>query len=532
MARRLSKNETQSRTRRRRNRNKTRVQYRGSREDLNIKIVEIQSMSSPEYIDLYNMGDVPVSLEGWVILDTNDEARKFINFEICPSINTANWIGDGCVNTCTLQPGQTLTIWESGYNAQGTIFDMEHTSDCWIAPNNSSGMWTRGFNGEDEPANQQTGTHGECSDFFNEEYHDCAHLDKDRFNIGLFSCDPTGGNESDPASFQWDNQINHDCYVDHSGILQQTDSNQTLQKECPEDVNWITAIQSPGQYIPSGPECINIIDPDPGSYGQLFINEFSSRDMSFSGLNDSSDFVELYNPNTFDISLHNWQITDSGDYQFMSIPEGPVVPANGFLLVMFNDCTDGNDINGNNIPVGCGNTTQCVEDIGPPCFDGQYLHVPTKLNGGNDEIRIFNPNGDLVDSFSWTGGHLTDSDNCTYNTITDGGLWGEQRCEGTPIYPTPGSSNNIEESQPYDFGDVTMDGVINVVDIIIVVNHILYDYQLNDFQQFLADVDQNGQINIADIVLIVQQIIDITPEQQSAIIRDARKLISNRNVIY
>ena len=245
---------------------------------------------------------------------------------------------------------------------------MEHASDCWIAPDNSTGVWTRGFNGEDEPANQQTVPYGECSEFNNGEYHDCAHLDRDRFNIGLFSCDPTGGVESDPASFQWDNQINHDCYVDHSGELQQNNVNQTLQRECPEDINWVTGIESPGGYSPFGQACSDIIDPNPGDYGQLFINEFSSRDVGFQGLNDSSDFVELYNPNAVDISLHNWQITDSGDYQYMSIPLGPVVPANGFLLVMFNDCTDGNDDNGDKIPVFCGTTTQCVEDVGPPCL--------------------------------------------------------------------------------------------------------------------------------------------------------------------
>ena len=159
-------------------------------------------------------------------------------------------------------------------------------------------------------------------------------------------------------------------------------------------------------------------------------------------------------------------------------------------------------------------------------------------SGGNssgtspEQIRLFNPVGELVDSYSWYGGHLTTDDDCTYNRLTDGGPWGEQRCEGEVTYPTPGSSNNIEEPQPeYVLGDVDQNEMINVVDVVLVVSHILDYGQLNEFQQILADVDQSGAIDITDIVLIVQQIINISPEQQSAIINDARKLVSNRKKI-
>ncbi len=85
--------------------------------------------------------------------------------------------------------------------------------------------------------------------------------------------------------------------------------------------------------------------------------------------------------------------------------------------------------------------------------------------------------------------------------------------------------DNYMTLPPLGPGDINEDGVINVSDIMMVVNHILDGPQLTEAQQLLADMDQNGQINIADIVMIVQQILGITPQQQSAIMNQVRRLL-------
>lgn len=265
---------------------------------------------------------------------------------------------------------------------------------------------------------------------------------------------------------------------------------------------------------------------DPAVENLLYINEFSSKDRMFPGLNDSSDWVEVYNPNDYVIDLGGWKISDNNSLDAMPIPGGITIQPFGFLLVMFNDCRDGNDdITGNPIPVPC-ITQQCVDNVGPPCWDGQYLHVPHKL-GGTDSIRIFNPVNELVDLIEWDG-HLMSSDNCSYNRIGDGGDWGEELCDSDT---SPGYSNELGAPQ-YSLGDVNMDGTINVVDIMYVVGQILGTTQLNDAQQLLADVDQNGDINIADIVAMVPMIFGVTAQQQSQIMNEIRRYIKptlNRN---
>jgi len=74
-------------------------------------------------------------------------------------------------------------------------------------------------------------------------------------------------------------------------------------------------------------------------------------------------------------------------------------------------------------------------------------------------------------------------------------------------------------------GDLNEDGVINVSDVIVVVNHILEGMELTQAQQQLADMDQNGLINITDVVMIVQQILGITTQQQSMIINQVKRLL-------
>ena len=55
-------------------------------------------------------------------------------------------------------------------------------------------------------------------------------------------------------------------------------------------------------------------------------------------------------------------------------------------------------------------------------------------------------------------------------------------------------------------GDVTGDGVLNIVDIVLIVNFILETQDLNTEQETIADANMDGFINIVDIIYLVNLI--------------------------
>ncbi len=59
----------------------------------------------------------------------------------------------------------------------------------------------------------------------------------------------------------------------------------------------------------------------------------------------------------------------------------------------------------------------------------------------------------------------------------------------------------------YLIGDVSGDNNINVVDIIMVVNHIINTSTLSEEQQYRADINEDGILNVIDIVEIVNIVI-------------------------
>jgi hypothetical protein len=56
--------------------------------------------------------------------------------------------------------------------------------------------------------------------------------------------------------------------------------------------------------------------------------------------------------------------------------------------------------------------------------------------------------------------------------------------------------------------DINLDGIINVVDIVAVVNHIMDTTLLTGSQLCSADVNSDAIINVVDIVAIVNTILD------------------------
>jgi len=59
----------------------------------------------------------------------------------------------------------------------------------------------------------------------------------------------------------------------------------------------------------------------------------------------------------------------------------------------------------------------------------------------------------------------------------------------------------------FDLGDANLDGIINVLDIVIVVNYVLGVNELNNSQIQASDMNSDGTVNILDIISIVNIII-------------------------
>ena len=74
-------------------------------------------------------------------------------------------------------------------------------------------------------------------------------------------------------------------------------------------------------------------------------------------------------------------------------------------------------------------------------------------------------------------------------------IWAEQI-----FYP-----DNIEE--PAELGDVNLDAVVNILDVVQMVNFILGNLTLTDVQHEQSDFNADGRIDVLDVVQIVNFIL-------------------------
>ena len=57
-------------------------------------------------------------------------------------------------------------------------------------------------------------------------------------------------------------------------------------------------------------------------------------------------------------------------------------------------------------------------------------------------------------------------------------------------------------------GDVNQDGILNIMDVIMIVDFILNDNMTSNKQLVISDLNSDGQLNIFDIVLLVDEVLD------------------------
>ena len=63
---------------------------------------------------------------------------------------------------------------------------------------------------------------------------------------------------------------------------------------------------------------------------------------------------------------------------------------------------------------------------------------------------------------------------------------------------------NLLNSSDMDIGDMNQDGVLNILDVILITNIILNENVYNE----LADLNQDGSINVLDVILLITIILE------------------------
>ena len=60
---------------------------------------------------------------------------------------------------------------------------------------------------------------------------------------------------------------------------------------------------------------------------------------------------------------------------------------------------------------------------------------------------------------------------------------------------------------PFQMGDLNADGVVDILDIVMIVAYIIDDTPLTESEQFVADMNMDEVVNILDIMAIVHFIL-------------------------
>jgi hypothetical protein len=147
-------------------------------------------------------------------------------------------------------------------------------------------------------------------------------------------------------------------------------------------------------------------------------------------------------------------------------------------------------------------------------FDVTGIEVIDAFGGIAEESGFtMSLGGPTILGFSFDGGSMPISDGVMVSLSFEG----EQGAEvcitnlvlsssmGTPVFTDVGDCITLDLIEP---GDVNFDGVINVVDIVLVVNYILDALVPNYEETLAADYNQDGLINVVDVVSMVSLVLD------------------------
>ncbi len=209
------------------------------------------------------------------------------------------------------------------------------------------------------------------------------------------------------------------------------------------------------------------------------------------------DFLYRWgNPQIYNRGDNADQILDD-QHSINWIPEG--YPGEGNLILF-------NNRHNNNQSAG-------LEFIPPIMEDGNYVILGTEPYGPEEPIWLYHPGPGWHTNVQ--GGAFRLSNGNTLLTVCDDSEIYEVSYEGEIVweYDYPGNNNTmIARAQKYDLdyfdeeiilGDMTGDGLLNILDVVILVNIVLGESETD----LTGDMNQDGGINVLDIVQLVNAIL-------------------------
>lgn len=156
--------------------------------------------------------------------------------------------------------------------------------------------------------------------------------------------------------------------------------------------------------------------------GEAVVNSLLVSEINYNSSDElnTGDWFELYNAGTSSVDLTGWKIKDRRDYGYYSFPDNTVIESGQYIVF----ASQSDDF------------VSIVDHIVP--FD-----VPFKLGNGGDEIRLFDPFGNLYyalefedwyDMLTDGGGHTLEYDFYADDDINTSDAWLPGCVGGSPGY--------------------------------------------------------------------------------------------------
>ena len=217
----------------------------------------------------------------------------------------------------------------------------------------------------------------------------------------------------------------------------------------------------------------------------IIINEIMNNPNAVTDTN--GEWIEIYNSsNSETINLQGYILSDNdNDYHIIN-SELMIMPLEYIILGINSDITENGYI------------------------DVDYEYNNFYLNNFWDEIIISHPNGTLVDQVEYDfNGSFPNLEAYSMELLSPeldnniGSNWlSSNVLMSNGDYGSPNNQNqscNISE-------DINEDGVVNVIDIIMLVNYIVEESSIDNICEI--DFNQDGNINVIDIVYLIGYILD------------------------
>ncbi|TSC85568.1 MAG: hypothetical protein G01um10148_954 [Parcubacteria group bacterium Gr01-1014_8] len=204
----------------------------------------------------------------------------------------------------------------------------------------------------------------------------------------LFSADPLTVHEGSlidaTSTLTWDSTNADSCVASNgwSGA-KVADGAEVVQPTATTSITYVITCSGPGGTV-AGSATLAVVPP--AAVGKLLITEvLYDVDTATQGAETADEWVELFNGTDAEIDLTGYALKDNNGTIGDAFPQGTIIPANGFLVVLASDTTAGFW----SIPQGT-QTLVVDGDIG-----GNGL-----ANGG-DRIVLHDAQDAVLDSVSW-----------------------------------------------------------------------------------------------------------------------------------